>query len=190
MNDSALYTDRQQRWQRIVVQVAEEYRNLPASEQQWLADRLQQIADLQGRLNRMFEEGDGLQVCTACNGECCVKGHNHMTLANLLAFVSAGELPPTADFSRTCPFLGDFGCLIGAERRPYNCISFVCDTIENSLTSEQIEEFYSLEGQLRSTYLEFVERYAGGGLTGLLLQSQRLGGSPFMELRPGRSDNG
>ena len=190
MNEGDIFADRQQRWEWIVAQVVEEYQNLPAVEQQWIAEKLQRIATLQGRLNGMFEQGDGLQACAACHGECCAKGHNHMTLANLLAFVSQGELPPTADFSRTCPFLGSLGCLISAERRPYNCISFVCDTIENYLTSEQIEEFYSLEGQLRSTYLDFAERYAGGGLTGLLLQSQRLGEGPFMKLRPGSPDNG
>lgn len=173
--------ERDRCWRTIVKQVESEYRLLPETEKHWIARRLDKIASLQRELDRLFTKADGEQSCGTCLGECCVKGHNHMTLANLLAFLQQGELPPPADFSRTCPFLGERGCLLGIEERPYNCISFVCDIIENSLTSEEIDQFYRQEGQLRAIYLEFAERYVGGGLTGLLLQWQRLGGQNFLE---------
>ena len=180
-----MHQPRNQRWRQLVAQIADEYRQLPESEKEWIAKRLQRLGELQRQLNRLFERGSGLQSCGDCLGECCAKGHNHMTLANLLGFLQREQSPPPADFSRTCPFLGGQGCLLTVEMRPYNCISFVCDIIESSLTSDEVSEFYSLEQQLRSIYQEFAERYVGGGLTGLLLQSERLNGRAFLDVKPG-----
>ncbi len=177
--------ERDHRWRAIVRQVADEYRALPESEKSWIDERLQRIAALQRELDRLFAHAGGAQACSSCSGECCAKGHNHMTLANLLAFLQHGELPPPADFSRTCPFLGEMGCLLQVEMRPYNCISFVCDIIESSLTLAEVDHFYQQEKLLRALYQEFAERYLGGGMTGLLLQSQRLNGRNFLELKPG-----
>jgi len=162
--------ERGRRWQQIIRQVEAEFRQLPEAEKAWIAQQLQRLAAVQQRLNQLFELGDGLQACSACLGECCAKGHNHMTLANLLGFLQRGERPPMPDFSRTCPFLGGQGCVLAVAERPYNCITFVCDIIENALTSAQVAEFYALERQLRCIYQGFAERYAGAGLTGLLLQ--------------------
>jgi hypothetical protein len=174
---------RSERWQQIIDQIGNEYRQLPTEEKNWIAGRLQQLESLQGQLNQLFEKAHGLQLCRDCLGECCAKGHNHMTLANLLSYLQHGKQPPAADFSRTCPFLGDQGCLLTVESRPYNCISFVCDIIENSLTSAEIAAFYAAEKRLRAVYQQFAERYCGGGLTGLLLQAERLAGRPFFARR-------
>lgn len=179
-----MHQQRSQRWQQLLEQIAAEYRGLSEAEKVWIRERLQQIERLQQDLNRLFEQGSGLQSCSGCLGECCAKGHNHMTLANLLGYLQRGELPPAADFSRTCPFLGERGCLLAIERRPYNCISFVCDIIEKFLTSVEVAEFYALEQQLRTLYQQFADRYVGGSLTGLLLQQERLGKRPFLDLKP------
>ena len=179
-----MQAERSRCWQTIVSQVAEEYRQLPEDEKGWIEQQLREIASLQHELDRLFAKAGGTNACGNCSGECCAKGHNHMTLANLLAFLQQGEVPPAADFSRTCPFLGECGCLLGVAERPYNCISFVCDIIENSLTSAEVDLFYQQEQKLRDLYLKFAERYVGGGLTGLLLQWQRLAGRKFLERKP------
>ena len=176
--------ERSQQWQQLVARIAMDYQDLPASEKHWISERLAQLEPLQERLNQLFEIGSGLQSCADCQGDCCARGHNHMTLVNLLGFLENGSLPPPADFNRTCPFLGEQGCVLPVARRPYNCISFVCDIIENSLTTAQISEFYSLEQQLRCLYQAFADRYAGGGMTGLLLQNERLAGQSFFDLKP------
>ncbi|SHI94071.1 hypothetical protein SAMN02745165_01192 [Malonomonas rubra DSM 5091] len=176
-----MHRQRHERWKKLVEQIAQEYRALPASEKTWIAEQLQQVETLQQQLNQLFEQGNGLTSCADCLGDCCAKGHNHMTLANLLSYLQRNDLPPQPDFSRTCPFLGERGCLLPVTRRPYNCISFVCDIIEHSLTSSQVEEFYRCEQQLRVVYRQFAERYSGGGMTGLLLQSERLGNGPFLQ---------
>ena len=175
---------RTERWKLIVQQIAAAYRALSANEKNWIARQLEQIEILQLQLDRLFQQGDGGQACSHCQGDCCAKGHNHLTLANLLSYLQVGKLPPEADFTRTCPFLGARGCLLPAASRPYTCISFVCDIIETALPPADLAEFYRLERQLRSLYLELAARYTGGGMTGLLLQDERLAGSGFLERRP------
>jgi len=152
---------------------------LPASEKIWIGQRLAKMEKIQLELDRLFRRGAGEQVCQTCQGDCCAKGHNHLTLANLLGYLLDGEYLPPAEFSRTCPFLAENGCLLPASRRPYNCISFVCDRIEENLMPDEIEQFYALEQRLRSFYQEFAVRYAGAALTGLLIQDQRLEGRSF-----------
>ncbi len=179
----SMQQERSLRWQGLLKRIAADYQRLPAAEKSWIAERLQQLESLQQRLNRLFEQGSGLQSCADCRGDCCAKGHNHMTLANLLGFLQQGLEPPQPDFSQTCPFLAEQGCRLPVSWRPYNCISFVCDMIENSLTSTEVAEFYRLEQQLRRIYQQFAEHYTGGGLTGLLLQEERLAGRSFLDLK-------
>ena len=175
-----LQQSRTERWQLIVQQIAAAYRALSANEKTWIARQLEQIESLQRRLDRLFQLGNGGHACANCQGDCCAKGHNHLTLANLLSYLQADKLPPAADFTRTCPFLSARGCRLPAASRPYTCISFVCDIIESALTPADLAEFYRLERQLRSLYLELAARYTGGGMTGLLLQDERLAGSVFL----------
>lgn len=80
--------------------------------------------------------------------------------------------------------MGAQGCRLTVSCRPYNCISFICDTIEDSLLPQQKNHFYHLENQLRSIYRDFSEHYQGAAMTGLLLQQQRLDGQSFFAPRP------
>jgi hypothetical protein len=170
---------RSQCWQQLIQQAETEYQQLCGEEKIWIARQLRQIESLQLQLDQLFTRGQGAQVCASCLGGCCAKGHNHMTLPNLLSYLQFAERPPAADFSQPCPFLGGVGCLLPVSRRPYNCISFVCDRIEENLMLEEIEEFYAIDRQLRAIYQQFAERYAGAALTGLLIQAQRLGDQAF-----------
>ncbi len=174
-----MYRQRQQLWDQIVTEVTEQYRALGPDEKNWLQPRLLDIAALQRQLNCLFVTAAGEQHCAQCAGDCCSAGHNHMTLVNLLQYVNRQEQPPVPNFSCCCPFLGDLGCLLPAARRPYNCISFICDTIESSLDAEQAKEFYRLEARLRQLYLAVARRYQGAAMTGLLLQYRRLQGRSF-----------
>ena len=170
---------RAQRWSLIVDQVTAEYQALSAAERHWIRCRLRRIARLQRALEELFRVASGAELCRCCRGQCCAHGHNHMTLVNLLGCLDSGRLPPP-DFSLVCPFLGSRGCRLESDVRPYNCISFICDTIENALRPEQLDRFYRIERLLRRHYQKFAERFPGGGMTGLLLQEQRLDGRPFL----------
>lgn len=175
---------RHQQWAQIVAEVKNQYPGLGRDEKNWLVPRLREIADLQRQLTLLFDAAGGEQHCRSCVGGCCHAGHNHMTLVNLLQYVSR-QLPlPPADFKQNCPFLGANGCLLDVEYRPYNCISFICDIIETSLSSHQLVEFYRVEGVLRQHYLEVAQRYLGAAMTGLLLQHKRQQGRSVFQLKP------
>lgn len=174
----------QKLWEQIVSEVEEQYLILGQDEKNWLAPRVRRIADLQQQLNSLFQAADGEQHCCDCAGGCCHAGHNHMTLINLLQYIFRQQQLPPADFQQSCPFLGVCGCLLPVERRPYNCITFICDRIEGSLSPRQLSEFYRVEGELRQLYLAVAQRYLGAAMTGLLLQHKRRQGRSVFQIKP------
>jgi hypothetical protein len=177
----------QTRWQQIIHQVAEEFTRLDDQERIWIRSRLARIALLQTELQSLADVVDISTVCRDCQGSCCDCGKNHFGLVNLLFFLLADEPLPVADFQQGCPFLSATGCRLDAGRRPFNCVTFICDEIEDRLIAKDCAYFYQLEKQLRGVYLEFEQRYAGAGAYGLILRSERLGGRGFFA--PGLSDS-
>jgi len=170
-----------EQWQTLLAQLAAEVAALPEPERCWLEARVADIERLQGRMHDFFLRVGGAEVCRDCNGACCAKGLHHLTLANLLTFLLRGETPPAPDFSNTCPLLGECGCLWPAERRPFNCVTFLCEAGEETLTADSREEFYRLERALRATYLECDHRYAGSSLRGIWIAAARLAGRNFLD---------
>ncbi len=177
----SLQLEREQRWQELVAQIQAEYQQLAPREKSWIRTACARIESLQNQLDQLFRSGDGLAQCRTCRGDCCALGHNHLTLANLLLFLTQEIELPVLDFSSTCPLLGARGCQLSAARRPYNCISFLCDRIEDQLQKTEVEQFYRLEKELRTLYHSFASRYAGGGMSGLLVVAQRLQGRAYLE---------
>jgi hypothetical protein len=170
----------QQQWGAIVAGLSAEVARLPALERRWMTARLARIGRLQRRLHRLFLMADGPELCRRCQGGCCDCGRNHLTLVNLLPFLLAEQAPPAADFSRICPFVGAQGCLLEPSRRPYNCVIFLCDTVDSALSAGQRQLFSALERRLRTLYLEFDQRYAGSSLRGIFIRHQTLCGAPFL----------
>lgn len=173
-------------WQRLRPQVEHAWRELPAEEAAWLRGRLHRIADLQRQLHQLFLAADGLDVCLRCAGACCGSGTHHLTLANLLALIDGGEGVPSPDFSRSCPWLGENGCRLSPGKRPFNCVTFVCEQIEQRLSQEQLAAFYRLEKELREEYLQIARRYVGGSLQGILLATLRAGERSLLAPIPSR----
>lgn len=175
-------TVRQHLWMAIIAKVGEEYAALSEEEKHWIAQQLRQIEQLQQQLHQLVTTAGGTEYCRLCRGECCAHGHNHLTLANLLSFLARDESPPRPDFSQTCPFLGPRGCQLTIECRPYNCVTFICDRIEDSLTPRERTHFYALDRRLRALYRAFAQRYDGATATGLLIREQRLPGGSYFAL--------
>ncbi len=168
-------------WQRCMARVSDEIKQLPDNERHWLVEHLEQVQQLQRRIHGFFEQADGASRCLACNGACCEKGRHHLTLVNLLGFLLLGESPPEPDFAATCPFLTASGCSLDVERRPFNCVTFNCEAVEDALDEGSRTAFYQLERQLRQLYETFDQRYAGSSLRGLLIRAERLGERSFLE---------
>lgn len=167
-------------WRQFLVALNEEFTRLSAAETDWLRANLAQVADCQRQLHAFFLQAGGAKLCRDCAGDCCGCGKNHLTLVNLLGYLAAGELVPEPEFSRPCPFLGGSGCRHEVERRPFNCVTFLCELVEDRLSRADREAFYQLEGQLRRLYAEFDRRYAGSGLCGIFIRTETLAGRPFL----------
>ncbi len=171
----------QRLWAQVVKQIRGELGRLCPGERIWIKDHLEQVQELQKDIHAFFDRAQGARVCTGCNGACCEKGRNHLTLVNLLGFLLSGESPPEPDFSCTCPFLGPSGCRLEPARRPFNCVTFNCEAIEDRLCDADRSAFYRLEKELRCLYQKFDSRYAGSSLRGLLIRAERLDGRPFLQ---------
>ncbi|HKK01941.1 MAG TPA: hypothetical protein VJ955_07195 [Desulfuromonadales bacterium] len=168
-------------WCAIVGSVRREFADLSETERRWIEPRLTEIAALQEELHALFLGARGAKHCRECLGLCCDCGRNHLTLANLLGLLLDGTPLPEPDFSRTCPFLSSAGCLLDVRRRPFNCITFFCETVDGELPAAARQRFGDGERRLRELYESFDRRYAGSSLRGLFIRAERLGGRPFLE---------
>jgi hypothetical protein len=162
-------------WSALLQRINLEIATLSISEREWLKGRLAVIAVTQLALDELFSKVDGAEACAGCDGACCACGRHHTTLTNLLAYLLEGEEPPTPDFSRTCPYLGDLGCRLPVARRPYNCITFFCEILDDRLESADREQFRVLDCRLRNEYQLIAERYPAASLRGLWIALERVG---------------
>ena len=88
-----LQQSRIERWQSLLQQVEVAYRALDKDEKAWIRRQLLQIESLQLQLEQLFLQGGGAKACSGCQGDCCAKGHNHLTLANLLSYLQEQQRP-------------------------------------------------------------------------------------------------
>lgn len=162
-------------WPALLQRIKLELNALGDAETLWLKERLASIAALQRALDELFCKADGRGACTGCDGACCGCGRHHVTLTNLLAYLLEDEIPPPPDFSRTCPYLGERGCLLTVDRRPYNCITFFCETLEDQLGADDCVHLRTLDRRLRKEYQRIADRYPAATLRGLWIALQRIG---------------
>ena len=169
-------------WPALVQRVKREIATLSKLERQWLEERLAAIALTQLALDELFSKAGGAEACAGCDGACCGCGRHHITLTNLLAYLLEGQDPPAPDFNSTCPYLGALGCRLPVARRPYNCITFFCETLEARMDDGEREALRTLDIRLRSAYQSIAERYPAASLRGLWIAMERVGGGQILRL--------
>ncbi len=167
-------------WMATLARARAELAGLPAAERLWLTAQLARIGRLQAELDRRFRDIDGPRVCADCLGGCCSLARHHVTLTNLLGFLLDEAEPPAPDFSKACPLLGEQGCRLPVERRPFNCIIFLCEPLDAALDSEQRAGFATVEADLRAAYEAVACRCPGASLRGLLIAAARVGERPLL----------
>jgi hypothetical protein len=191
LNPVDVHTRDAQLWESGLAALRSDWACLADEEKSWIVTRLDAVERLQQGLHRLFVEGEGEEHCRKCGGLCCGHGKHHVTLVNLLFFISRNSDPPSPDFSATCPMLAAEGCRLSPGTRPFNCVTFACDSIEENMSSDVRAAFYAAERSLRSLYDEFAQRYAGAGMRGFLLARARLdGGSSLQRLDISPADAG
>jgi hypothetical protein len=162
-------------WFALLSKIKAELAALDEADKQWLHDRIAVIGALQRELDNLFRVAGGTIACADCAGTCCGCGRHHITLTNLLSYLIEGEDPPPPDFAKTCPYLGENGCCLPVARRPYNCITFFCEQLEENLDDEKRRRLRELDQSLREAYQAIEDRYRAASLRGIWIALERIG---------------
>jgi hypothetical protein len=119
----------------------------------------------------LTKEVDASIHCAACGGACCVRGKYHFTPVDLLAYLVTGKelFSPLFD-NGLCPYLDQTSCLMPPAYRPFNCITFNCEIIEDHLQPHEVGRFYQLERELRLDYVAIRAVFPAGFIDGALLK--------------------
>ena len=140
-----------------------------------------ELGRLQGYCSLMLNQKRALQAlvarvdagshCAGCGGACCMSGKYHFTAVDLLVYLATGEplFAPLFD-NGLCPNLGEAGGMIAPGYRPFNCITFNCDLIEDRMSVDEVSRFYRLEKELRGTYSEIRSLFPDKSMDGALLK--------------------
>jgi hypothetical protein len=165
-------------WRQAVRQVTREFFALEPPVRQSCFDILDDMFRLKTLLAEFSDGAGGAGICRQCGGACCVRGKYHLTLPDLLGLLHRQVSLPTPHFERfpACPYLGEEGCQMSAGLRPFTCVIFNCELIEDRMARGEQERFRSLEYQLRSCYIDLEELFGSRFMGGLLRTYQSAGG--------------
>lgn len=164
----------QQLWSAAIVRVKAEYETLPDALKLRLSGLADEIFRLKSRHQQLVSSFDAERICADCKGECCRFGKHHFTAVDLLVYLSKGRdlFAPSFD-DPCCPYHGESGCLMEPGLRPFNCIIFICEQLENLLEDGIKIEVNRIETQLREIYSEFDRLLGNRFANGLLITCQR-----------------
>jgi len=86
-------------------------------------------------LAAVVAEVDAADVCRECAGQCCLNGKYRVNVLDAAALIS---VQTQADFSRkpVCPYGSDAGCSMEPALRPADCVLFICDAIDRTLSPQ------------------------------------------------------
>jgi hypothetical protein len=142
-----------EKWERGVAAVREEYAALSPLLKARLKKCAAAIKSCKQALQLIGEGVRADEICGECRGECCARGKNHVTAIDLLVYLNDDREIFTPRFEQEiCPYLGENGCLMEPEYRPYNCITFICEQVEGLLGPLEKERSYAVERDLRDLY--------------------------------------
>ena len=160
--------DCQALWRKLTDKLQQEWLVLCDEDRAWISGKIRLLADKQRQLHHLVTAVDGENVCRDCGGACCEHGLYHPTLVTILAHLVVNHPLPVPDFEQSCPYLGVTNCQFPPHLRPYNCLTFICDKIDDRYTDDQHQAMLTLELELREIYEAFDSRYIGSNLRGLL----------------------
>ena len=157
-------------WREGVARVTLAYQALPQREREKLQALAAALKEQKCAMQALVARVGAAEQCAGCGGECCVAGKYHFSRADLLVYLAAGETLFVPLFGNgLCPYLGGGGCLIPPAYRPFNCITFNCERIEELLGPEELDGFYRMERELRRSYGEIRSLFPEQTMYGALL---------------------
>lgn len=100
------------------------------------------------------------ELCPACPEDCCrrVSHRGVMDTPDLVFLAAQGitTLPRAARQDGLCPWLGDKGCALPWNARPFACLHYLCAPFQNAMSPaelEQIKTSLAQAGDARSRLL-------------------------------------
>ena len=169
------------KWRIGVTAVRREFDLLSPERRSAATDIILRIMAVKKELAACFDGMNGGMICALCQGECCRAGRYHFTVVDLLAYLITGRPLFTPSFENgACPYLGEKGCFMEPEFRPYNCVSFLCERVETGADPARLQTFSALSDGLVSFYRELEQLFANRFQPGLLNNCER-----FLEGRAG-----
>jgi len=161
-------------WQLGVAKVEEEYRVLPPALLTSVNESIRKVRECKKAIHAFTEKLDASTICASCGGECCVAGKHHFTVIDLLSHLSDGRDLFAPRFGNgLCPYLGEQGCLMDPEFRPFNCVTFNCERVESLLDPQEIESLYKIEQTLKVACHEIEVLLGNRYMQGLLINYER-----------------
>lgn len=161
----------ERQWQNGVDAVTEAFSALPQADLLKLRGLALGMLAQKEAMQDLAAKADAATHCASCGGACCVSGKYHFTAVDLLVYLATdGQLFSPRFDNGLCPFLGEPRCLIPTGYRPFNCITFNCDVIEDRLSRDELSRFYLMERELRRSYGEIRSLFPPRMMDGSLLR--------------------
>ena len=160
-------------WRDGVRRVTDAFSALPEPDLARLRSLSSLVMEQKDAMQALVAQVDAASHCAGCGGACCVSGKYHFTAADLLVHLATGAplFAPLFD-NGLCCYLGAAGCLMAPAYRPFNCITFNCERIEDLLPEQEVARFYRLEGELRRSYAQILSLFPGNAMFGALLKGE------------------
>ena len=157
-------------WQEAVGKVTAAFERLPDAVRLELAGDARVMVAHKQAMQQLVAQVDAAAHCAGCGGACCVKGKYHFSAVDLLVYLATGQPLFTPRFDNgLCPFLGEPECLMPPGYRPFNCITFNCDVIEDQLPRDEVARFYRMEQELAARYADIRALFPARSMDGSLL---------------------
>lgn len=161
-------------WQTGLSLLTREWETLPFHTRERIAQLIREIMLCREEIHRIVSGVGGEEICASCKGLCCTRGKYHVAPVDLLAFIVTGRPLFTPDFENgACPYLGEGGCLIPPAYRPYPCITFACEAIDERIEPLERRRLHFLTDNLRSLYREVDDILGKRTSGGLLHHAER-----------------
>lgn len=146
MNDS-------EAWHRGVERVAAAFGKLPPASRQAIGKIAAAMVADKERMHSLLSGPQGESTCGDCGGACCRSGKYHVSVADVLVYHALERSLFLPDFhSGGCPFLAPDGCVMPPGFRPFSCITFACDALEDEVGEQRADEARQCESALRAHY--------------------------------------
>jgi hypothetical protein len=166
--------DDQQLWNLGVLHLKALHSDFTPGREQEMADLLVRYRQTKESLAAAVAETDASGICCKCGGECCLNGKYRLNVFDTLAHIAA-KFPVPVNFSQKpiCPYGSHAGCSMEPGLRPADCITFICDAIDQKLSLPSRLIFDAAEQELREC-VELASRLVGEPLgTPLMLWAEK-----------------